>query len=334
MREKLKKLGIDLPFLPLTSVGSFPKPETVLEARKKFPPDHPARKQAEEEATRFWIKIQEDLGYDVLVHGEMERGDMVAYFGENLGGMRPGNKEEPVLSYGNRFWIPPEIDAEVKWLGPITLDSWRFAQSLTKEPMKGMLTGPATIYDWSLDGFYTSREEGVLGIAKALRKEIEALIDAGACIIQIDEPSLAHTSRHFSTLLRAFRIMLDGLSGKAYFIMHTCYGEDVFEEIYPRMLELPVDNLDLETSNSEMKFLETIAKYPASKDLSLGMVDVHSHEIEPVELVKERIRRALEIVPPERLWLDPDCGLKTRTVEEAIGKLKVIAKARDDLLWV
>lgn len=332
MREKLKQLGINLPPLPLTSVGSFPKPEAVLEARKNFPPGHPERKKAEEEATRFWIKTQEDLGYDVLVHGEMERGDMVAYFGETLGGMKAGNKEEPIRSYGNRFWIPPEINSAVEWTGHITIGSWKFAQSLTQKPTKGMLTGPATIYDWSLDGFYASRNEGVRGIAKALRKEIEALINAGARIIQIDEPSLAHTSRHFSTLLDAFRIMLEGLGDKAYFIMHTCYGEDVFEEIYPKMLELPVDNLDLETSNSEMGFLETIKKHPVIKDLSLGVVDVHSHAIEPVELVEKRISLALEVVPRERLWLDPDCGLKTRAVEEAIGKLKVISDARKSIL--
>ncbi len=332
MNKKLEKLGIKLPALPLTSVGSFPKPDSVLKARKTLPPEHPERRAVETEATRFWIRTQEDLGYDVLVHGEQERGDMVAYFGETLGGMQEGDKEEPVRSYGNRFWIPPEIDSEVEWLKPITVDSWKFTQSLTKKPVKGMLTGPATIYDWSLDGYYGERRKGIGDIARALKKEIEVLIGAGAKIIQIDEPSLAHTAQYFSTLSEAFHLMLDDFRDRAYFIMHTCYGEDVFEELYPQMLGLPVDNLDLETANSGMKFLETIAKYPVSKDLSLGMVDVHHHEIEPVETVEERIRQSLKIVPPERLWLDPDCGLKTRTVEEAIGKLKVIQEGRKQVL--
>ena len=327
-KEKLKSLGVELPLFPLTSVGSFPKPDYVKEARKNFPAGHIKRKAAEDRATRYWLKVQEEFGYDVLVHGEMERGDMVAYFGEELGGFQNGDPEEPVRSYGNRFWIPPEITGKVFWRAPMTVKSWQFAQSLTSLPMKGMLTGPATIYDWSLDGFYGSRREAVADIALSLRREIEALIVAGAKIIQIDEPSLAHVWKDFPTLKKAFHLMLDGLQESAYFIMHTCYGEDVFEKIYPEMLTLPVDNLDIELANSNMDLLKVIAEFPATKDLSVGVVDVHTHEIESVDLVRDRIRRSLEVIPKDKLWLGPDCGLKTRTVAEAIGKLKVIAEAR------
>ena len=177
--------------LPLTSVGSFPKPDYVLKARKQYPAGHPTRTKMEKRATMFWMKVQEDLGYDVLVHGEMERGDMVAYFGETLGGLKPGNPKEPVRAYGNRFWIPPEIIGKVSWKKPITVESWIYAQSLTSKPVKGMLTGPGTIYDWSIDVFYADRRKALKDIANALREEIKALIKAGATIIQIDEPSMA-----------------------------------------------------------------------------------------------------------------------------------------------
>jgi len=332
MNKKLKRFGIHLPSLPLTSVGSFPKTDKVKRMRKTLSPDDPTLREIEKEVTRFWIEAQENLGYHVLVHGEIERGDMVAYFGEMLGGFSKGDKEEPIRSFGNLYWPPPEIDERVHCRGPITVASWQYAASYTKNPLKGMITGPATIYDWSLDGFYSKRHEGVCDIARALRTEITSLMDAGARIIQIDEPSLAHTPEHFPTLLEAFKIMLENLTERAYFIMHTCYGEDVFERIYPQMLELPVDNLDLELANSDMSLLETIRQHPSEKDLSLGVVDVHYPEIESVELVTERIERAREIVPDDRLWLKPDCGLKTRTVDEAIAKLEVIAKARDQVL--
>lgn len=329
MNEKLSRLGIELPLFPLTTVGSFPKPGYVRKARMKYEKGNRFRENAEKNATRHWINAQERLGFDILVHGEMERGDMAAYFGEELEGMRPGTKEDMVRSFGNNFWPPPHIVAPVRWRGPITLSYWQFAQSLTKKPVKGMLTGPATIYDWSLDGYYGDRHKAVREIAKALRSEIEVLIEGGAKIIQIDEPSLAQTERHFDTLAEAFHIMLDGVADKAYFIMHTCYGEDVFETIYPIMLNLPVDNLDLETANSDMKFLHTIERFPIAKDLSLGFIDVHKPGIERVDVVRDRIRLALSVVPEDKLWLGPDCGLKTRTVENAELKLAALAAARD-----
>jgi len=188
-----------------------------------------------------------------------------------------------------------------------------------------MLTGPATIYDWSLDGFYGDKRRAVREIAWSLRSEIKMLIARGAKIIQIDEPSLAQTHRDFDILAEAFGIMFSGLAEKAYFIMHTCYGAKVFEKMYPQMLELPVDNLDLETANSNMVFLRTIAHYLPQKDITIGVVDVHTHEIEDEMSVEKRIRDALFAIPKENLWIGPDCGLKTRTVEEAKKKLQVIA---------
>ncbi|MDP3792222.1 MAG: cobalamin-independent methionine synthase II family protein [bacterium] len=313
--------------LPLTSVGSFPKPDYVLKARKQYPAGHPDRKKLERRATKFWIEIQESLNYDILVHGEMERGDMVAYFGETLGGLEPGNPKEPVRAYGNRFWIPPEIKGRVFWKGPMTVESWKYAQSITSKPVKGMLTGPGTIYDWSIDIYYGNRRRALKDIAQALREEIKALISSGAKIIQIDEPSLAQAI-DISYLKNVFVDMLKGLD--AYFIFHTCYGEEMFKKYRDDLARLPIHNLDIETANSDMRLLNFIGQVPF--DITVGLVDVHSHETESKEIVIERIRKALETIPRNNLWLGPDCGLKTRTVQEAIDKLAIISKARDTFL--
>lgn len=320
-------MDIKLRLFPLTSVGSFPKPDYVQEARKKYPAGHPIRTELEKRATRFWLETQEKLGYDVLVHGEMERGDMVAYFGETLTGFEPGNPKEPVRSYGNRFWIPPEIKGRISWEKPMTVDSWNYAQSLTSKPVKGMLTGPGTIYDWSIDVFYGDRRKAVTDIARALREEIKALIAAGAVIIQVDEPSMAQAV-DVPYLRRVFTDMLRDLD--AYFIFHTCYGTEVFKKYRKELARFPIHNLDIETANSNLDILGTISKMPF--DFSVGVVDVHTHKIESIEEVKGTISKICKVIPREKIWLDPDCGLKTRTVEEAVAKLRVISQARDEFL--
>ena len=313
--------------LPLRSVGSFPKPDYVLKARKQYPTCHPIRKKLEKKATKFWMKVQEDLNYDVLVHGEMERGDMVAYFGETLGGLKAGNPKEPIRAYGNRFWIPPEIRGKVYWKGPMTVESWTEAKSLTSKPVKGMLTGPGTIYDWSIDVYYADRRRALKDIANALREEIKALIKTGATIIQIDEPSMAQEI-DIPYLRKTFEMMLKGLD--AYFIFHTCYGEEIFRKYRDELAKFPIHNLDIETANSDMKLLNVIGKVPF--DITVGLVDVHNHATESKKTVIERIKKSLKNVPMDKLWLGPDCGLKTRTVQEAIDKLAVISKARDEFL--
>jgi len=324
MRKKLESLGLDLPLLPTTSVGSFPKPKEVMEARQKLLAGKLTKKDLrplEEQATRFWIKTQEEIGIDVLVDGEMYRGDMATYFAENLDGFKISGL---VRSYGNRYYRKPIISDKIKWRGPITVDMWKFAQSLTNKPVKGMLTGPYTMMDWSFNEHYQNRREACLDMARALHEEVKALADAGAKIIQVDEPALSARPEELSDfIIAAINIVTKGID--AYFITHSCYG--AFEFIYPDMLKLPVDNFDLEMSNSELDLVEIFKKHPFTKDISFGVVDVHSHVIEDIETVKKRIQRALEVLKLEQLWIDPDCGLKTRTTEEAIAKLKVLVKA-------
>jgi 5-methyltetrahydropteroyltriglutamate--homocysteine methyltransferase len=328
MRKKLEALGLDLPLLPTTSVGSFPKPKEVMEARQKLLAGKLTKKDLrplEEQATRFWIKTQEEIGIDVLVDGEMYRGDMATYFAENLDGFKISGL---VRSYGNRYYRKPIISGKIKWRGPITVDMWKFAQSLTNKPVKGMLTGPYTMMDWSFNEHYPNRREACLDMARALHEEVKALADAGAKIIQVDEPALSARPEELNDfIIEAMNIVTKGID--AYFVTHSCYG--AFEFIYPDMLKLPVDNFDLEMSNSEFDLVEIFKKHPFTKDISFGVVDVHSHLIEDVATVKKRIRRALEVLKPEQLWIDPDCGLKTRTTEEAIAKLKVLVKATKEI---
>lgn len=322
-RTKLKQLGIELPLLPVTAVGSYPKPDFVARARTDFVRGKLTSEELrrlEEKATVFWIEKQEELGVDVLVDGEQYRGDMVAYFAENLPGFEPGGL---VRSYGNRYYRKPVITGAVKWERPITVEWWKFAQGLTQKPVKGMLTGPYTVMDWSFNEFYSDRKTTCMALAEVMRQEVAALIAAGCKIIQIDEPALSVRPEELPIVIEAMQACVHDLP--AYFVCHACYG--AFEYIYPEMLKCPVDNFDLEMSNSGLDMLALFRQHPFTKDISFGVVDSHWHRVEEVETVRQRIRQALEVLPKEAVWVDPDCGLKTRTVEEALGKMRVIVQA-------
>jgi len=181
--------------------------------------------------------------------------------------------------------------------------------------------------DWSFDEYYGSREKVCIAFAKELRKEVEALAEAGAKIIQIDEPAISTRPYEFQIAKEALEIMTEGIP--AYFITHICYG--AFEFVYPQMLKLPVHNIDLEMSNSELDLVELFKKHPFTKDISFGVIDVHTHKIEDVETIKQRIRKALEVLDVNQVWIDPDCGLKTRTEEEAKQKLQNMVKATEEV---
>lgn len=326
-RAKLEEIGLNLPLLPTSTVGSFPKPDYLVQARAKLARNEISRSELEtleQQATTFWVEQQEEIGLDVLVDGEQYRGDMVAYFADIMPGFEMGGL---VRSYGNRYYHKPIIAGEVKWIGPITVQWWKFAQGLTTKPVKGMLTGPYTIMDWSFNDYYPDRKSACFAIANEIRREVEALVDAGAKIMQIDEPALSVRPEELDFAIEAMHIVTDNIP--AYFITHICYG--AFEFIYPRMLDLPVHNFDLEMSNSGLDLISLLKKDPFTKDFSFGVVDVHSHVTETPVIVKERIEKALQVIRPEALWVDPDCGLKTRTVEEAQGKLRSMVKAVREL---
>lgn len=319
--------SVDLPGPGLwtTSVGSLPKPDYIKDARSRFARREIERGELlelERQATRDWIAFQDSIGTDLVVDGEMYRGDMVAYFAEEMPGLEIGGL---VRSYGNRYYRKPIATGPVGRDHPITVEWWGFAQSLTDAPVKGMLTGPYTICDWSFNEHYATRRDFVLDLARAIRDEALDLERAGARFIQIDEPAASTRSDELELVIEAMNIVTEPLS--AHTLTHICYGD--FHKAYPKMLEIPVDQIDLEFANSDYGLLDEFSLHPFSKYIGLGVVDVHSHEIEPVEEIAEGIRRSLKLIPPERMFVDPDCGLKTRSEEEAKAKLSNIKAAVD-----
>ena len=319
--------AIDLPGKGLwtTSVGSMPKPDYILSARSKYARKEISRdelKELEKKATREWIEFQESVDTDLIVDGEMYRGDMVAFFAEELPGLEIGGL---VRSYGNRFYRKPIATGPIGRERPVTVEWWEYSQSLTDKPVKGMLTGPYTICDWSFNEYYDSRRDFVLDLAKVIRDEALDLERAGAKYIQIDEPAASTRMDELDLVIEAMQIVTEPLS--AHTITHICYGD--FHHAYPKMLDIPVDQIDLEFANSEYGLLEDFSDHAFTKFIGLGISDVHTHEIEPVDEMVQGIRQTLKHIPPERIFVDPDCGLKTRTVEEAKEKLSNIKKAVD-----
>ena len=309
--------------LQTTTVGSFPKPDYLQHARTKAAKGDLKRgdlRALEERATEDWIRFQDGIGLDILVDGEQYRGDMATYFAENLDGMEVSGL---VRSYGNRYYKKPIIVGELARAKPISVGWFRFAQKRTAKPVKGMITGPYTMMDWSFDEHYGSREEAALAFARLLHEEARDLEAAGATIIQVDEPALATRSDELPLVLRGVGIVTKGLEAKT--ILHTCYGN--YEDIYSYFNRLPVDQIDLEMSNSRLDLLDRFRRDPLKKEIAFGVIDVHSHVLETKAQIVDRIERALQIFDPQKLYIDPDCGLKTRSVDEAKAKLEVMVRA-------
>jgi 5-methyltetrahydropteroyltriglutamate--homocysteine methyltransferase len=306
-----------------TTVGSFGKPDYLQKARNanaRGKVGEAELTELERKATEEWIRRQERLDIDILVDGEMYRGDMVAYFAERLEGFRIGGL---VRSYGNRYYHKPIIASPVRRPKPMTVDWFRYAQSLTDRPVKGMLTGPYTMLDWSYNEAYKTRRDAALALAEVVRQEAEDLQAAGARYIQIDEPAIHARPEEIDIAIEAMGVVTQNLDAKT--ISHICYGD--FAAIYPKVLELPVDQLDLAMANYGYRWLELFDRDPFTKELAIGIVDVHSHETETVATAAEGIRKGLRHVSKERLLPHPDCGLKTRTVEESEEKCRVVVEA-------
>ena len=306
-----------------TSVGSFGKPEYLTKARGQAARGKLGVTELEElerKATAEWIRRQEQLGLDVLVDGEMYRGDMVAYFAERLEGFKIGGL---VRAYGNRYYHKPIIAGRVKRPAPMTVSWFEYTQSLTSKPVKGMLTGPYTLLDWSYNEAYPTRREAALALAEVVREEAEDLERAGATYIQIDEPAIHARPEEIDIAIEAMGLVTQNLKAKT--ISHICYGD--FAAIYPRVLELPVDQLDLAMANYGYRWLDLFEREPFTKELAIGIVDVHAHETETVAEAAEGIRKGLRFVPADRLWPHPDCGLKTRTVDECMEKCRIVVEA-------
>ena len=322
-REKLEELGLELPLLPATSVGSFPPPPG-----SDGVPGGESFGTAAWEATGFWIRKQEEIGLDVLVDGEQGRPDPVALFAGRMRGFRRGG---PVRRYGNVYHARPVIVAEVRWREPVVAGWWKRAQELTSRPVKGVVPGPYTMMDSSFNEHYPSRRAATLALAREIRKEVEALVEAGCRIVQLDEPALGVRPDELGVAVDA----VETVTGKlpAYFVLHTCYG--TLADIHPGVLQMPVHNFDLEMTNGSFASLETVARADFGKDLSLGAFDVQSRKADSSETIERRIRRVLKVLEPEQVWVSPDCGLKGRTAEEAAAQLtamrSAVGSARKDL---
>jgi len=306
-----------------TSVGSFGKPDYLQKARNQ----HARGKlgaaelvELERKATLEWIRVQEDVGLDILVDGEMYRGDMVAYFADLLDGYSEGGL---VRSYGNRYYHKPVISGKLARPKPMTVEWFQYAQSLTDKPVKGMLTGPYTMLDWSYNEAYPTRRDAALALAEVVRQEAEDLDRAGAKYIQIDEPAIHARPEELEIAIEAMGIVTQNLKAKT--ISHICYGD--FAAIYPGILDLPVDQLDLAMANYEYRWLDLMDRQPFTKEMAIGIVDVHTHEMESVAEAADGIRKGLRYVSADKLLPHPDCGLKTRPVDESIAKCRVVVEA-------
>ncbi len=279
-----------------------------------------------------WIQIQEELDLDVFVHGEFERNDMVEYFGEKLSGFA-FSKNGWVQSYGSRCVKPPIIFGNVEFTEPMTVNEVVYAQSLTDKPVKGMLTGPVTILNWSFARNDISNKEIAFQIAEALLTEVQTLENATITMIQVDEPALREglplkkekQKDYLQWSIEAFRRCTSDVDDLTQIHTHMCYSE--FNEIIDAIDHMDADVISIETSRSHGEMIEAFEKTVYTKGIGLGVYDIHSPRIPEVSEMLSIIERALNVLPVERFWVNPDCGLKTRSEEETILALKKMVEA-------
>ena len=334
-RHAKQHARLNLPSFPTTTIGSFPQTEEVRAARARFKKGELLLADYErflEQQTAECVRWQEEVGLDVLVHGEFERTDMVEYFGEQLAGFA-FTENGWVQSYGSRCVKPPIIYGDVHRPQPMTVRWAKFAQSLTRKPMKGMLTGPITILQWSFVRDDQPRSETAKQIALALRDEVHDLEAAALPIIQIDEPALreglplrrADWPDYLRWAVDAFRLAASGARDDTQIHTHMCYCE--FADILDSIAALDADVISIETSRSNMELLGAFAQFRYPNDLGPGVWDIHSPRVPSAEEMLGLIHAAAKVIPKERLWLNPDCGLKTRRWEEVKPALKNLVAA-------
>ncbi len=336
-RLKVQREKWQLPLLPTTTIGSFPQTAEVRQARLKWRKgvwnqeryDGFVREQIEGA-----IAFQEELGLDVLVHGEFERTDMVEFFGEKLDGYL-FTKGGWVQSYGSRCVKPPVIYADVAFIEPMTVKESVYAQSLTKLPVKGMLTGPVTILNWSFVRDDLSREEVAKQIALALRQEVQALEQAGIEMIQVDEPAIreglplkAEDHEHYlNWAVRSFRIATNPVKATTQIHTHMCYSD--FNDMIGSISAMDADVISIETSRSHGELIVSFEEQEYDKGIGLGVYDIHSPRVPDVTEMTVSIERALRVLDAEQFWINPDCGLKTRGWEETGAALRNMVQAAE-----
>ncbi|MFT8737065.1 MAG: 5-methyltetrahydropteroyltriglutamate--homocysteine S-methyltransferase [Zymomonas mobilis] len=338
-RAAVQQKGLNLPLYPTTTIGSFPQTLEVRQARAKNRRgelDDAGYTQFLREQTAATIRWQEEIGLDVLVHGEFERNDMVQYFGEQLNGFAFTNNGW-VQSYGSRCVRPPILFGDVTRPKAMTVDWWSFSQKQSKKPVKGMLTGPVTILNWSFVRNDQPRSVSCRQLALAIRDEVVDLETAGAKIIQIDEAALreglplrrAEWQTYLDWAVESFRLTASGVRDDTQIHSHMCYSE--FNDILPSIAAMDADALSIETARSQMELLQAFASYQYPNQIGPGVYDIHSPRIPSVEEMVNLLRLARKHLPADRLWVNPDCGLKTRRWEEVKPSLLAMVAAAKEM---
>ena len=335
VRQKIQHKRFQLPMFPTTTIGSFPQTDVIRQLRAKLKKGELTTQQYEtaiESATIDAIRIQEQIGLDVLVHGEFERNDMVEYFGEQLDGFL-FTQNGWVQSYGSRCVKPPVIAGDVSRPHDMTVRWSRFAQSQTNRLMKGMLTGPVTILQWSFVRDDQPRWQTTFQIALAIRDEVVALEKAGIQIIQIDEPAIREGlplrkkdgPAYLDWAVKAFRLSASGVQNETQVHTHMCYSE--FNDIMEHIAKMDADVITIETSRSQMELLEAFARFKYPNEIGPGVYDIHSPRVPSVEEMSYLLQKAAALLPAENIWVNPDCGLKTRRWPETMAALKNMVQA-------
>ncbi len=334
-RKEIQTNHISLPILPTTTIGSFPQTKEVRRVRAEFKAGKISVSDYEKfikEETARTIKFQEEIDLDVLVHGEFERNDMVEYFGEQLSGFF-FTQNGWVQSYGSRCVKPPVIFGDVSRPKAMTVQWAKYAQSLTKKIMKGMLTGPITILQWSFVRDDQPRKTTALQIAFAIRDEVCDLENAGIKIIQIDEAALreglpirkSNWAEYLKWAVEAFRISASGVGDRTQIHTHMCYSE--FNDIIHAIADMDADVISIETSRSNMELLNAFINFKYPNEIGPGVYDIHSPRVPKQEEMENLLDKALSVLKPEQVWVNPDCGLKTRDWPETKLALKYMVDA-------
>jgi 5-methyltetrahydropteroyltriglutamate--homocysteine methyltransferase len=314
-------------FLLTTVVGSYPKPKWLNRAKelhedddRDFDDEH--LQEALDDAARLITHEHERAGLDVVCDGEMRRNEMVEYFADRIPGYEFNG---PVKVWGHNYFDKPSVADEVSYDEPWLVDEFEFTAGATTRPVKVPITGPYTLASWSFNEHYDSEAELAYELANLVNEEIERLVDAGCRYIQIDEPALATTPDDHAIVGECLEHIADGIPEDVRLGLHVCYGD--YSRIYPEILDMPVHEYDLELANGDYEQLDVFTADEFTKDLALGVVDVHTTDVESVEQIKENIKKGFEIVPPERLTVSPDCGVKLLPREVAYQKLENMVQA-------
>ncbi len=338
-REKIQKSMLKLPLFPTTTIGSFPQTKEIRQARSSYRRGDMTEEKYEKfikEKIAQCVELQEKIGLDVLVHGEFERNDMVEYFGQCLNGYIFTEKAW-VQSYGTRCVKPPVVWGDISRARPMTVKWSSYARSLTEKPMKGMLTGPVTILNWSFPREDISLKESAFQIALAIREEVLDLEKSGISVIQVDEAALreklplrkSDRSSYLDWAIPAFRLVHSGVKPETQIHTHMCYSE--FSDIMKEIDNMDADVITFEASRSDLSILDDLKENHFRTEVGPGVYDIHSPRIPSKEEIKTSLRKMLSKISPGKLWVNPDCGLKTRGIDETVPSLENLVEAAKEL---